>query len=780
MSAISKSYLRGAAIVSGNFTTGIDTTMPPVSFLRTREKAAKPEKQKPVFAPRPRIPANFNVEVKSGEDADKELETLTTFMATQEDTVKKLEAHFNNKDKIDPYGPEGHEIKWSQKTLKRYIAQEIWGNIKGHMLNCGTKNIGDPKSPEAKAGRLLWEQSSIGVAMVTNGWKSDDALEVVHDGARIDKLELLSASSLHPLITSSGSGAESKAKVDPATAVETIAFGVGCDGAYVSTGVTVTSFEFGDILLRQTDVQGAFPGEKGEKALALFKMVQGWSGSLSTSWDSLAAAFDGTWWNNLIPGEGDVPGMFGKGQKDIVNKVLSLPPFVARPWLQSDHLPATLYAELPTVGGYERPPIVKLLNWNILGRGLVRMTMPSVTILGKKVENIQAFFQLIALRKKVGEMANEVDTDEVDISVLAFQEDLFVQTKDTDTKTTTVYDGYWTKIFEEHGYTPAFLPQKSWHDGLPEGDKRLAVAELTLDKATPYVIASTFSPSRTEQGETESLTGSPEFDGETQELVMGNTVYIKLSKKFKGNAGCEPMVAQSGWNDPQKTHAMYQGFDKVPFRSLAIGFVYCSVDNTIVAAFPVGHLAGGKFDDNEIFDGVLKGFGADENLKEEMRKHKGSRGTPWKRALDDFKNNENNDEKTKEKKMANLPTTEGGELYYQGAGNLVRTMVKAFVQKVYEAAAELTLPNGGKLMTDGKTPIPLILPMDMNTKPDMRYFLDEAKKALGGAKAISEAVAKVETHGPDKSVLLAQRTAIKQFKLEKEEQDQNEAKPPTE
>ncbi|CAD7975588.1 unnamed protein product [Amoebophrya sp. A25] len=694
----------------------------------------------------------WGVEVNSVRHADEELERLTTLMATQRDTVNKLENHFNE-DKIDPYGQKGHEFKWSGEKLKRYIAQEIWGNVKGHMSTTGTKNIADPNSATAGAGRELWKGSSIGVAMVTNGWTPDVTLKVAIGESTIDELLLLSASSFHPIFTFPGEREEENGHiiardfiVDPATAVETIAFGVGSDGAYVSKDVAVTSFEFGDIPLEQADVVGTFPGNP--MALTLFKLVQAWLGS----WDTFAKAFGGIFWAHHLQDPygvaGAVPGMFKKSQK--MTTAVGLPTYIARPWLQSDHLSATLEATLPAVDGFVGHPRVELFNWNILGRGLAHMSMPMLKMWEKEIKNIQTFFQLLALRKKLGEMSARVDSKEVDISVLAFQEDLFAQTygstgpdaagegetgrSQAEPLHTKIYKGYWTEIIEAHGYAEAFDPQHSWHDGLPQA-KREARPEYTLHAASPYAIGSLFSPKK--GSKVLASTASPKISAKgTAEhaLVMGNTVYIKLGEAFK-ESPCRPTVAASGWND--RTPEMYSGLgEEFPFRSVAIGFVHCTTgQNEIVAAFPVGHLAGGKFDDIRILDAVLQGYGSKEESSPEE-------AMPWGAAYS----------RVSEKQREKLPTS-NGKLYYQGAGKLVREMVKTFVKQVYVVAHKLGLQREAKR-------IPIILPMDMNTKPDMRYFLDEVRKAL------QQETAAADGRPAEKGALrTAQGIAVEQFRL---------------
>ncbi|CAD7937917.1 unnamed protein product [Amoebophrya sp. A25] len=707
--------------------------MSSVSMRKLAPGAAALLMAKPADALRINIKSNNpkpTYDVTGNEEERAEIFRVTQLLATTPDTVERMTKYFGQKkpSAID-----------SAEAMEAYTASEIWNNMQTHGKAIASAQIGNPKT-QAKP-RAVWAASSFAAAVTYNAWTVPQMLAVSksmqgEQRKRLDTLKLWSSSS-----TTFAKNKKTPAAwndVDLDTALTTIATGVGCDAAMVSEAIEVLKFYFHDIPITLEDVRATFAGDPVafHKVKELFVYVK-----------NVAL--------NLKGQKAILPGMIGTtvAAKEKTQAKLGLPPFILRPWLQSDHLPATMLAKLPKVGGFEEHPIVELFNWNVLGRGLANMQMPNIPATEafkpdrpkELIANAQSVFQLVAFRKKVEQLSAHVlpkglnDNMGVHISVLASQEDLFVHKisdKAKPDQEIELAQGAWTKVIKEHGYKQAFDVKKSWHNGLPPGAKREAFAKFTLDNSGGSVVAKNFSPMK---GAAPKSVETPEFDKDengkaTQEYMMGNTVYIKFSDSFK-NSACKPKVVNSGWNSQE--HEMYPN-KNIPFRSVAIAFVVCQ-DMGIVAAFVVGHLAGGKFDDNEIFNEVLKGHYVHPSVKLEDPK-----ASPWGKAYAQMTDDQKQD----------LPPSAKGEegfnLYYQGAGDLIRTMVQEFIRQVYVAA-----DNNGLSYAQN---IPIMMPMDMNAKPDMPFFVKHVYAAF--SKELQEASMKMDAKA---ALLKAQEVAVTQL-----------------
>ncbi|CAD7931804.1 unnamed protein product [Amoebophrya sp. A25] len=666
--------------------------------------------------------------VKGDDKELAEIDMVTNLLATTPGTVALMSEYFET-NKVSP-----SEID-SAEAMKAYTAREIWNSMQIHGGAIASAQIGGKEQGKARA---KWKASSLGAAVTMNAWSLQQLLHVYRykqgqQSQKLDTLELWSSSRATFKQNSKTPAAWKHVDVD---VVEmTIAVGASCDGAMVSKSIHVLEFSFHDIPITLQDVEATFPdSEDFRKVKEFFDYVK----------DVVLN----------LKGERAIPGMIATAiaADKATRPNLGFPPFVARPWLQSDHLPLTMLAELPSVEGFDGRFIVELFNWNVLGRGVTNMAMPKITATLREdrpeedIENVQSLFQLVALRKKLEQLSAHLlpkglsDDFGAHLSVLAFQEDLFVHAisdSDAANQKIELVRGWWTRVIAAHGYEQAFDATKSWHNGLPPGAKREAFSKFSLDKSGGSVVAREFSPGK---GASPVSVETPEFEKDangkaTQEFMMGNTVYIKFSDSFKAS-GCKPKVVQSGWN--AKNHPMYPNAI-IPFRSVAIAFVVCERDKTIVAAFPVAHLAGGKFDDNEIFNEVLKGHYVPANVRlGDPRK------SPW---------GKNYAQMTDEQKKDLPPSAKGEEgfnLYYQGAGDLIRTMVKEFIRQVYVAADKI-----GLRYAKG---IPIIMPMDMNAKPDMPFFFKHVFAAF--PKELQSASMQVD----EKSALVkAQEIAVQQL-----------------
>ncbi|CAD7969083.1 unnamed protein product [Amoebophrya sp. A25] len=430
-----------------------------------------------------------------------------------------------------------------------------------------------------------------------------------------------------------------------------------------------------------------------------------------------------------------------------VRNHLRFPPFlgfIKRPWLGSDHMPLKASFSIKVPGGQMIGAMV--FQWNVLGWGVADMPgcarLPSPKEGGKTISP-QPLFQQGILRQALNEMEAFLQENPSRVAVLAFQEDLFTGRRvqadgqDPDHKSdvfgshadVSLLEGYWTRLLKGYNYNSEEDLLKPEMDMVTEVVPKWIHGGLPSGKLRENLIDADGTPNRSvfQEYPNKKLMASELQQG--YDLMMGNTVYVKLGQELK-DLGCK--VHFDGWNGYLEHYgAEYNERTSIPRRSLASAVVICPKNGgEWVPIFTAGsgHNSGGKYDDGRLqqvmLDGGLAGrdivterFYDNAGMKDEIR------GTDAAQAMEVDASSSSGDEMVTKTQSAS-PLASGELMHYKGAGVVARAQVSKFldlmIHHFQSLSRDLNQGTGGRINENLTCPLGLFI--DFNAKPHMHLL----------------------------------------------------------